>query len=211
MTLHDAAVFVRNEPYSRYPVKGRDFDDVLGFVHVRDMLLVDDPATTRMADLARPIEHIPGTVEVLQALNRMRSHARQIAVVVDEYGGTAGIVTLEDVIEEIVGEVSDEHDDGEPERFAGSGDQWTVSGLMRPDEIRRELRVIVPESSDYDTLGGYVMDVLRRVPAAGDAFDRDGLRVEVLEMDGRRVDQVRLTVLDDAARADDEEKEADDE
>ncbi|MGO3293085.1 MAG: hemolysin family protein, partial [Brachybacterium alimentarium] len=83
---------IRATGYSRYPVTGEDLDDILGFAHVRDLLLVDDPGSTRMADLARPIEHIPGTVEVLQALNRMRAHADQIAVVVDEYGGTDGIV-----------------------------------------------------------------------------------------------------------------------
>src|SRR5699024_9953298 len=109
-TVADVREEIRDTGYSRYPVTGEDVDDVLGFAHVRDLLLVDDPAATRMADLARPIEHIPGTVEVLQALNRMRAHARQIAVVVDEYGGTDGIVTLEDLLEELVGEIYDEFD-----------------------------------------------------------------------------------------------------
>ena len=212
-SAQDVLELSRTTGHSRFPVIDGSEDDVIGVVQVRQAVSIPraERAATVVRSLVSEVPRVPETVGLDSLLLELRDIGAQLAVVVDEYGGTAGIVTLEDVIEEIVGEVSDEHDDGEPERFAGSGDQWTVSGLMRPDEIRRELRVIVPESSDYDTLGGYVMDVLRRVPAAGDAFDRDGLRVEVLEMDGRRVDQVRLTVLDDAARADDEEKEADDE
>lgn len=208
----DVLELSRTSGHSRFPVIDGSEDDVIGVVQVRQAIAVPraERASTLVQSLVAEVPRVPETVSLDSLLLDLRDLGAQLAVVVDEYGGTAGIVTLEDVIEEIVGEVSDEHDDGEPERYAGGGDQWTISGLMRPDEIRRELRVIVPESADYDTLGGYVMDVLRRVPAEGDVLERDGLRIEVLEMDGRRVDQVRLTVLEDGARVADEQ-EADDE
>ena len=132
---------------------------------------------------------------------------------IDEYGGTAGIVTLEDVIEEIVGEVSDEHDTDEPERFAQGGiDEWMVSGLMRPDEIRRDMGVIIPESPDYETLGGLIMDRLERLPEVGDVVEVPGVRFEVVSLDGRRVDTVEMKLLSDEARArTEDEEEGDDE
>src|SRR5690625_1281882 len=105
LTLAEDREEIPDIGHSRYPVTGEDVDDVIGFAHVRDLLLVDTPEGTRLSDVVRPIEHIPGTVEVLQALNRMRAQADQIAVVVDEYGGTDGIVTLEDLLEELVGEI----------------------------------------------------------------------------------------------------------
>lgn len=201
-TAQDVLELSRESGHSRFPVMDGSEDDVIGVVQARQAISVPRAergavaARTLMADLPR----VPETVPLDALLLDLRDVGAQIALVVDEYGGTAGIVTLEDVIEEIVGEVSDEHDDDEPERYVAGTGEWSVTGLMRPDEIARDLGVIVPESPDYDTLGGYIMDVLRRIPGAGDVVERDGLRLEVLAMDGRRVDQVRLVVLDDAAR-----------
>lgn len=209
----DVVELSRTSGHSRFPVIDGSEDDVVGVVQVRQAVSIPrgERAATSVRALVAEVPRVPETVGLDSLLLDLRDLGAQLAVVVDEYGGTAGIVTLEDVIEEIVGEVSDEHDDGEPERFVENGGQWVVSGLMRPDEIRRELGVIVPESPDYDTLGGYLMDVLRRIPAVGDVVERDGLRLEVLEMDGRRADQVRLMVLDEAARVPARPEEADDE
>lgn len=193
----------RTSGHSRFPVIDGSEDDVVGVVQVRQAVTVprEQRAATSVRSLMAEVHRLPETVPLDDLLLDLRDLGAQMAVVVDEYGGTSGIVTLEDVIEEIVGEVSDEHDEDEPERFAREGERgWVVSGLMRPDEIRRELGVIVPESSDYDTLGGLLMDELRRIPAPGDVVEAAGLRLEVLAMDGRRVDSVRLVVLDDAAR-----------
>ncbi|PWH05374.1 hypothetical protein DEO23_12345 [Brachybacterium endophyticum] len=189
----------RTTGHSRFPVTDGGEDDIVGVVQVRQAVGVPRASRSRtpVSELMAEIPRVPETVPLDDLLLELRDVGAQLAVVVDEYGGTSGIVTLEDVIEEIVGEVSDEHDDDEPERFLPDGeDGWSVSGLMRPDEIRRELGVRVAESSEYDTLGGLVMDTLHRVPSRGDVLETGGLRLEVLEMDGRRVDQVRLSVID---------------
>jgi putative hemolysin len=188
---------IRDTGFSRYPVTGEDVDDVLGFVHVRDMLLVDDAAATRMAELVRPIEHIPGTVQVLSALNRMRAHADQIAVVVDEYGGTDGIVTLEDLLEELVGEIYDEFDreswpapGGLDSILAADG---TFEGGLILQEFEAGTGIALPDTGGYETVGGYLMAQLGRIPVAGDTVGIDGGSLEVVELDDRRVKTVRFT------------------
>ena len=188
---------IRDSGFSRYPVIGDDVDDVLGFVHVRDMLLVDDPSAARMSELVRPIEHIPGTVEVLRALNRMRAHADQIAVVVDEYGGTDGIVTLEDLLEELVGEIYDEFDrdswpvpGGLDTILAADG---TFDGGLILQEFEAATDIALPDTGGYETVGGFLMAQLGRIPEAGDRVAVDGGVLEVVEVDERRVTTVRFT------------------
>ncbi|MGO2585510.1 MAG: hemolysin family protein [Brachybacterium tyrofermentans] len=195
-TVAEVRAEIRDTGYSRYPVTGEDVDDILGFVHVRDLLLVDDVSSTHMADLARPIEHIPGTVQVLQALNRMRAHADQIAVVVDEYGGTDGIVTLEDLLEELVGEIYDEFDleswpePGGLDRIVeGDG---TLDGGLILQEFEAATEIELPDTGGYETVGGFIMASLGRIPVAGDVVLVDGGRLDVVEVDERRVQRVRL-------------------
>ncbi|OFT56247.1 hypothetical protein HMPREF3159_09520 [Brachybacterium sp. HMSC06H03] len=187
---------IRDTGFSRYPVTGDDVDDVLGFVHVRDMLLVEDPVRTRMSELVRPIEHIPGTVQVLSALNRMRAHADQIAVVVDEYGGTDGIVTLEDLLEELVGEIYDEFDaktwpapGGLDSILAADG---TFEGGLILQEFEAATDISLPDTGGYETVGGFLMAQLGRIPEAGDTVAIDGGTLEVAEVDERRVKTVRF-------------------
>jgi len=135
---------------------------------------------------------VPETIRLDPLLLQLRTAGLQMAVVVDEYGGTAGVVTLEDVVEEIVGEVSDEHD-----RSRSSGQQltdgsWTVPGLWRPDEVRDHLGAVIPDGPTYETAGGYVMAVLGRVPEVGDEVAISGWTLRVSRMEGRRVDRIRL-------------------
>lgn len=203
---------IRATGYSRYPVTGEDLDDILGFAHVRDLLLVDDPGSTRMADLARPIEHIPGTVEVLQALNRMRAHADQIAVVVDEYGGTDGIVTLEDLLEELVGEIYDEFDleswpaPGGLDRILEA--DGTFDGGLILQEFEAATEIELPDTGGYETVGGFVMARLGRIPEAGDVIAIEGGRLEVVEVDERRVQRVRLVKDEPAVTSPDADADA---
>ncbi|AXK46844.1 hemolysin family protein [Brachybacterium saurashtrense] len=195
-TVDEIREEIRDSGFSRYPVTGEDVDDVLGFVHVRDMLLVDDPATTRMSELVRPIEHIPGTVEVLGALNRMRAHAQQIAVVVDEYGGTDGIITLEDLLEELVGEIYDEFDQeswpapGGLDRIVAA--DGTFEGGLILQEFEAATEIPLPDTGGYETVGGFLMAQLGRIPEAGDVVPVEGGTLQVVEVDERRVQTVRL-------------------
>jgi CBS domain containing-hemolysin-like protein len=123
----------------------------------------------------------------------LREANLQMAMVLDEYGGTAGMVTLEDLVEEIVGEVSDEHDRTQPGVLQSADGSWYLPGLLRPDEIRDLVRgLVVPDDGSYETIGGYVMAALGRIPAAGDEVSVGGGTLAVVRMDGRRVDRVRF-------------------
>ena len=200
LTLAEAREEIRDTGHSRYPVTGEDVDDVIGFAHVRDLLLVDTPEGTRLSDVVRPIEHIPGTVEVLQALNRMRAQADQIAVVVDEYGGTDGIVTLEDLLEELVGEIYDEFDrdswpaPGGLDRIVAA--DGTFDGGLILQEFESATEIALPDTGGYETVGGFLMAQLGRIPEAGDRVEIDGGVLEVAEVDERRVQTVRFTAAE---------------
>lgn len=201
-TASDLLELSRSTGHSRFPVIEGGQDDVIGVVQVRQAVTIPraERGGTPVRDLMDQVPRVPETVGLDSLLLELRDIGAQLAVVVDEYGGTSGLVTLEDVVEEIVGEVSDEHDDREPERFVERSKRiWTVSGLLRPDEIARDLGVRLPESPDHDTLGGLIMDRLGRIPTTGDACEVDGVRLEVVEMDGRRIDSVVMRLLDDSA------------
>ena len=193
-TAEDVLRLARSTGHSRFPVTGGDWDDIDGIVHVKRAIAVpherrpDVPVSALMV----PPLLVPETIRLDPLLLLLRESGLQLAVVVDEYGGTAGVVTLEDVVEEIVGDVSDEHD-----RFRVTGREmtdgsWTVPGLWRPDEVRERLGAPVPDGPAYETTGGYVMAELGRVPEVGDSVDLPGWRVSVLAMDGMRVDRLRF-------------------
>ncbi|GIH21939.1 membrane protein [Acrocarpospora phusangensis] len=192
--LAEAAVLAASMPYSRFPVFRGSYDDVLGFVHVRDLL---DPVLTGRIDPIsevvpiRPVKLLPGTKRVLITLSEMRDEGHHLAIVVDEYGGTAGIITLEDLVEELIGDIRDEYDeDDQPvRRIAGDIE---VEGLVRLVDFADETGIRLPEGP-YETLGGYVMAVLGHLPQVGDSVDSPGAGLTVTEMDGRRVSRVLVT------------------
>jgi len=179
----------------RYPVMGRTYDEILGFVHIRDLLL-GDQRTMRdrtVGSLAREVKVIPGTKRVLKALSEMRQEGNHLAIVVDEYGGTDGIVTLEDLVEEIVGDISEEGGraaEGEPRRF--SGGIVELDGKENLDEVAEVSGLELPEGP-YATLGGYVMAELGRLPQLNDRLTHAGFQLDVIEVDGRRAARVRVT------------------
>ncbi|GAA1893276.1 hemolysin family protein [Lapillicoccus jejuensis] len=184
----------RQTGFSRFPVLGDGWDDVDGIVHVKRAIAVpqerraDVPASALMA----PHVLVPETIRLDPLLLQLRAAGLQMAVVVDEYGGTAGVVTLEDLVEEIVGEVSDEHD-----RSGGDGQRltdgsWSVPGLWRPDEVRDATGAVVPDGASYETVGGFLMAELGRVPVPGDEVPLEGWTLRVARMEGRRVDRVRI-------------------
>jgi putative hemolysin len=195
MTVSKAAKLAASVPHERYPVIGRTYDEILGFVHIRDVVL-GDPRTMRnrtVGSLAREVKVIPGTKRVLKALSEMRREGNHLAIVVDEYGGTDGIVTLEDLVEEIVGDINEEGGRpavGEPRRF--SGGVVELDGKENLDEVAEVSGLELPDGP-YATLGGYVMAELGRLPQPGDRVTRDGFLLDVIEVDGRRAARVRVT------------------
>ncbi|HEX6498331.1 MAG TPA: hemolysin family protein [Micromonosporaceae bacterium] len=200
LSLAEAARLVGDARHSRYPVIDGSHDDVVGFVHLRDLLIrphKDDAVT--VADLARDVKRLPGSKRVLAALSEMRREGAHLAVVVDEYGGTAGIVTLEDLIEELVGEIHDEYDAApEPPPTDGAAPSDVDARLNLADFA--EITGIALPPGPYETLGGFLMARLGRMPVVGDEVRFDNWRFTVLAVDGRRVDRVALSPVVPAAR-----------
>ena len=193
--------------YSRFPIVEGDLDETIGVVHVKQVFSVprEDRDRTRLAGLALPVATVPSTLDGDAVMTQIRANGLQTALVVDEYGGTAGMVTVEDLIEEIVGDVRDEHDDATPDVVpAGAG--WQVSGLLRIDEVATGTGFRAPEG-EYETIGGLVLQELGHIPETGEAveltaFDPDGdpdkptrWLATVVRMDGRRIDLLELTSL----------------
>ena len=198
-SAEDVVRLARETGHSRFPVIGEDWDDVDGLVHVKRAIAVpherrgDVPVSALMVDALV----VPESIRLDPLLLMLRGAGHQMAIVVDEYGGTSGVVTLEDVVEEIVGEVSDEHDRARTTGRISTDGSWTVPGLWRPDEVRDRLGAPVPDGPAYETIGGYVMACIGRVPVIGDEVLVTGWSMRVDAMDGRRVDRLRFTPLED--------------
>ncbi|MFT8705416.1 hemolysin family protein [Bifidobacterium aquikefiricola] len=198
MSLHDAAVFVRNEPYSRYPVKGKDFDDVLGFVHVRDLLDVRDSNAKTVADVTRDGISLPGTSKLLPSLEMLRKRGIHLAVVIDEYGGTDGIVTLEDMTEELVGDIRDEYDlpetSGKPrqKQTAFVNGIATIDGGMTIEDFA-DVTGIELEDGPYETVAGYFLAHTGKMGQIGEILHSDdGYDMVVTQVEGRRIETIQV-------------------
>ena len=195
----EAATEIARYPHSRYPVIDQSADNVVGFVHVRDLL---SPGAAerggQVAELTRPALFLPGTKHVLDALSEMRRDSFHLAIVVDEYGGTAGIVTLEDLVEEVIGDIRDEYDSARADVIRLRGGGLDLSGLVNLDEAAEVIGVPLPEGP-YETLAGFLIAQLGRLPRTGDEVVHDDLRFTVHSMDGRRVSRVRIAQVTDEA------------
>ncbi|MEP6480918.1 MAG: hemolysin family protein [Rhodoglobus sp.] len=184
----------RRTGFSRFPVIDDSIDDVVGLVHVKQAVAVprekrdDVPVSALQSDALR----VPETMKLDSLLAELRGRGYQMAVVLDEYGGTAGVATLEDLVEELVGEVSDEHDRSKPD-VVRSRDWFTFPGILRPDELLERTDVVVPEDGPYETVAGWLMSELGRLPSVGDLVEIDGGTFRIERLDGRRIDRVRYT------------------
>ncbi|MBW9206958.1 hemolysin family protein [Mumia sp. zg.B17] len=216
-TAQDLVDAVRSSGHSRFPVIGENLDDLVGVVHVKDAVSVppDRRRTVRLAELASPALTVPDSIELDPLLVLLREQRLQIAVVLDEYGGTDGVVTLEDLVEELVGDISDEHDRASAQLRSRPDGTWVLSGMLRPDEVRAQTGVPLPEGDDYETVAGLIVQHLGRLATVGDVVSlvvpvvageqvtTVAVRLRVDRMDGRRIDRVILVV--DADPVDDEE------
>jgi CBS domain containing-hemolysin-like protein len=193
--------------HSRYPVLGSDDDDVVGVVGVKELLTLPPQRrpVTPVRSLARPAVLVPGTLPLPDVLDELRAQNDEFACVVDEYGGLAGVLTLEDIAEELVGELHDENDAAEPEPEREEDGSWTLPGDTRIDEAERATGIVLPQGP-YETLGGLAMSVLGRMPALGDEVDvpldepyeeHDRVRIRVVELDRRVPDLVRIMLCDE--------------
>lgn len=192
--LEDLRQLVIHEQFSRIPVYRDNIDDIIGFVHVRDMFQLDhtERAKRRVSELMRPIRRIPETKPVGDLLRDMQQHGTHMAVVIDEYGNTAGLVTMEDMVEEIVGEIRDEHEPGQDVQIDNDGG-YIVSGSFDVDNLEELLDFRPPEHTESTTVGGLVTEWMGHVPESGESVERDGIRIEVLSSNELRVEQVRIS------------------
>ena len=202
-TFDEVRAFFREQEYSRIPVYKENLDNIVGFVFIKDLLRLDAPPSGKLPlqpDLARfvrPATFVPETKRVAEMLREFQRKQVQIAIVVDEYGGTAGLVTIEDLLEEIVGEIRDEYDvETEPVIDVGQG-AFVFSAKVNIAEVRDRLGVEI-EPEGFETVGGYLLTRVGRVPAVGETFDFDGLEVEVLEAERRRIHKVRMRLAPQA-------------
>jgi putative hemolysin len=192
-TLDELRELFREQEYSRIPVYGENLDNILGIVFVKDLIQLPDTngSSHRISGLVRPAMVVPETKRVPELLREFQRRQQQIAIVVDEYGGTAGLVTIEDLLEEIVGEIRDEYDvESEPVVEEGAG-AYVFSAKVSIDDVNERLGVHI-EPEGFETVGGYVLTRIGRVPAVGESFELDGLSVEVLEAERRRIHKVRF-------------------
>jgi len=194
-TVGDLRALFREQEYSRFPVFKESLDNIAGFVFVKDLVaLMASDDTRPIVQFLRPVVVVPASKRVPELLKQFQRQQTQIAIVVDEYGGTAGLVTIEDMLEEIVGEIRDEYDvEAEPIVDEGNG-RFVFSGKVDIDEVKQRLNVHI-EREGFETVGGYVVSQLGRVPAVGEHVGVDGLDIEVLEVERRRIHKVRMTRL----------------
>jgi putative hemolysin len=194
LTVGKAIALAVDRAHSRYPVVRGSSDEVIGFIHVRDLL--DTSLVTaggKIQELVRNIMFLPGTKGVLPALTEMRNQRQHLAIVLDEYGGTDGIVTLEDLVECLIGDIKDEYDTDEDEVSieARTGD-FEIDGLISLDDLRDQTGIDIPDGP-YETASGFVMHFLGRIPVAHDVVSVNGIRITVLSMEGKRAGQLAIS------------------
>ena len=199
-SVQDVITTARTSGHSRFPIIGESRDEILGLVHLRKAIGVPFEKREEVPAQAiiDPAPQVPETVKLGPLLVQLRQFPMQLAIVVDEYGGTSGVVTLEDVVEELVGDVADEHDSRRRSVIKAKDGTWAVPGELRPDELAERTAIHLADDPDYETLGGLIMKELGRIPAVGDTVtvsDERGTKnvtMTVIAMDGRRIERLRV-------------------
>ncbi len=203
----DVMALARSTGLSRFPVSGKNPDDIVGVVHIKQAVAVPhaEREKVQVKQIMRQPFIVPSSIQLESLLDILRKGGSHMAVVVDEFGGVDGLVTIEDLLEELVGEVQDEHDRGGPSIRKREANVWVLSGLLRPDEIAQRLEILLPEDDEFETVGGLIADRLERMPIVGDAVNlpvtnrerKKHLAILTVErMDGWRVDRIRMELRD---------------
>ncbi len=186
--------------YSRIPVYGEDLDEILGILYAKDLMILAKKGTTDIPikNILREAYFVPDTKSIVEILDEFRSKQVHMAIVLDEYGGTVGLATIEDLIEEIIGEIKDEydlHEEDEIEKIDES--KYIVDARINIEDLNKELELNIPESEDYESLGGYVLDILGRVAEVEDVVQSEGLKMKVLEVDKMRVVKILIEISEE--------------
>ena len=209
ITKEDLAKVFTDSGYSRIPIYDDDLDNIHGIVYYKDFFSDAQNTDIPICDIVKPVMYVTKTQKINDLLKDLQEKQMHLAVVTDEYGSTAGIVTLEDILEEIVGEIWDEHDEIIEEiKEVGDG-EYIVSGMANLEKLFEELEIEIDEELDAMTVNGWAMKILDRIPEEGDSFEELGLTVRVLKMDGRRIED--LHILDNRTSESDEDAETDEE
>jgi putative hemolysin len=195
----------RQRGYSRYPLYEEDLDQIVGIVHVKDLLRNDDPQR-RARELARDPLLVPSSLRLIELLRRFQRAGSHLAIVLDEYGGTAGLVTLEDLMEEIVGSIEDEYPHPGPELERYPGDVLIVPGTLSISELGAALDLNLPVKLPYDTVSGFILESLGYIPRPGDKTNYGGYQFLVQEMDARRIKSVRIAPMPDGEQGEHEDR-----
>ena len=208
-TLSDVLRLMRRTGYSRIPVYHEDVDRIVGIAHIKDLLapIVDkDEADRAVGAYVRAPIFVPDTKDIIPLLSEMQSSHDQMAIVVDEYGGTAGVITIEDIVEEVVGEIEDEFDPDNKYLTRLSEREWLVDGRFSIDDAR-DLGWPIPDSDEFETVAGFVLDLADSVPSPGEVFTVDGYTFRVQSLRGRRIALLRVTAPETPAEDDEEDAE----
>ena len=203
-TLIEAKDIITRNGHSRIPVYDESLDDIQGVLYAKDLLTVDDTDPFDPRELMRKVPFIPETKRITDLLQEMREKKVHVAIVLDEYGGTAGLVTMEDIVEEIVGEIPDEYEPPEPEPMRRIDEHTLdIDARVHIDELNDELSVELPDDEDYDTVGGFLFSQMGKIPATGEEYRYQNLRFHVLDAEERKINRLRVSVLpqEDGARA----------
>lgn len=195
-TLGEALELSLKSHFSRLPVYREDIDNIIGFVHIKDMLpaLREGDLDRPVREIVRPIHFVPATKRVVELLRELQQQRIHMAIVLDEYGGTAGLVTIEDLLEELVGEIRDEHDREAPPYRKLGDNEYLVDASLPIEAVNEALGVAIPESEESETLGGLIMEILGKVPEEGETVHVNGYEIRVERMRGKRIATVRIRV-----------------
>ena len=194
MSPEDIKTIIAEEQFSRYPVIGKDLNDIRGILHARDFLTALAKGGPDIRKLIKPPFFIPDTLKISILLREMQRKRTHMALVIDEYGGVSGLVTMEDLLEEIVGEIRDEYDVESPVIQISDG-TFRMDASISIRDLKEDYEIEIPESTEYETLSGFLLTTLQRIPKIGDVVETEGKKITVLEMVGQRIAKVKLEIL----------------